>query len=121
MYMYMYAGTLLHVHGVLLAFTVDSMDSYMYSTSTSTMYMYMYMYMLLIRLVALPCIPGFELSHAPVAQLVERLPRTLCAMGSNPTQGSFFFEKRESCPACIPLPLLACHVHVHVSTYHSLK
>ena len=31
-------------------------------------------------------------------------------MGSNPTQDSFFFEKRESCPGCISLPLLACHV-----------
>ena len=30
-------------------------------------------------------------------------------MGSNPTQGSFFFEKRESCPGCTSLPLLACH------------
>ena len=32
-------------------------------------------------------------------------------MGSNPTQGSFFFEKRESCPGCVSLPLLACHVY----------
>ena len=32
-------------------------------------------------------------------------------MGLNPTQGSFFFEKRKSCPGCISLPLLACHVY----------
>ena len=40
-------------------------------------------------------------------------------MGSNPTQGSFFFEKRESCSGCIYLPCfdLSCIVHyVHVGT-----
>ena len=28
-------------------------------------------------------------------------PRTRSVVGSNPTQGIFFFEKRESCPGCI--------------------
>ena len=37
-------------------------------------------------------------------QLVERSPRTRSVVGSNPTQGSFFFEKRESCSGCIYLP-----------------
>ena len=41
---------------------------------------------------------------ALVAQLVERSPRTRSVVGSNPTQGSFFFEKRESCSGCIYLP-----------------
>ena len=41
---------------------------------------------------------------ALVAQLVERSPRTRSVVGSNPTQGSFLFEKRESCSACIYLP-----------------
>ena len=31
-------------------------------------------------------------------------------MGSNPTQGSFFFEKRKSCPGCIYLPCFVYHV-----------
>ena len=35
-------------------------------------------------------------------------------------QGSFFFEKRGSYPVCISLPLLACHVHVHVYM-HAMK
>ena len=38
---------------------------------------------------------------ALVAQLVEHLPKMQCIVGSNLTQGSFFFEKRESCPGCI--------------------
>ena len=37
-------------------------------------------------------------------QLVEHSPRTRSVVGSNPTQGSFFFEKRESCSGCIYLP-----------------
>ena len=41
---------------------------------------------------------------ALVAQLVEHSPRTRSVVGSNPTQGSFFFEKRESCSGCIYLP-----------------
>ena len=75
----------------------------------------MYMYM---------CIPGFELSQlraALVAQLVEHSPRMWSVVGSNPTQGSFFFKKRESCPGCISLPLLACHVHVHVQYKRASK
>ena len=36
-------------------------------------------------------------------------------MGSNPTQSSFFFEKRESCPGCISLPcLIVMYVHTSV-------
>ena len=48
--------------------------------------------------------------------LVVGSPRTQSVVSSNPTQGFFFFEKRESCPVCtcISSPLLACHVHVHV-------
>ena len=49
--------------------------------------------------------------------------RALSVVGSNPTQGSFFFKKRESCPGRISLPCLLfhmhalLHVHVHVYTY----
>ena len=44
-----------------------------------------------------------------VAQLVERSPRTRSVVGSNPSQGSFFLEKRESCPGCIYI--FACHAY----------
>ena len=40
--------------------------------------------------------------------LVEHSPRTRSVVGSNPTQGSFFFEKRESCPGCKLLFALLC-------------
>ena len=58
--------------------------------------------------------------HALVAQLVERSPRMWSVVGLNPTQGSFFFEKRESCPGCISLPLLGCHVNHSVCITASL-
>ena len=71
---------------------------------------------LFIRLVDLPCIPGFELSQlsCPGSSVGSRALtyRTQSVVGLNSTKGSFFFEKRESCPGCIPLSLLACHVHV---------
>ena len=64
-------------------------------------------------LVAFLCVPGFGLSWAAlVAQLVERLPRTQSAVGSNPTQGSFFFEKRESCLGVHVYLCLALIYHV---------
>ena len=44
--------------------------------------------------------------HVHVAQLVECSPRTRSVMGSNPTQSSFSFEKRENCPGCVYLPCL---------------
>ena len=44
------------------------------------------------------------LAYAHVHVHVERSPRTRSVVGSNPTQGSFFFEKRESCSGCIYLP-----------------
>ena len=48
-----------------------------------------------------------------VVQLVEHSPRMQSVVGSNPTQGSFCFEKRESCPGCISLPcLLVMYIHV---------
>ena len=47
---------------------------------------------------------------ALVAQSVERSPRMRSVVVSNPTQVSFFLEKRESCPRCISLPLCARHV-----------
>ena len=53
---------------------------------------------------------------ALVAQLVERSLRTPSVVDSNPTQGSFFFEKRESCSGCIYLPCFVYHVCVHVGT-----
>ena len=51
-----------------------------------------------------------------VAQLVECSPRTLSVVGSNPTQGSFFFGKREAVLR-VSLPLLACHVNHSVRIY----
>ena len=34
---------------------------------------------------------------------------------SNPTQGSFFFEKRESCPGCISLScLIVMYIRIYV-------
>ena len=40
-------------------------------------------------------------------------------MGSNPTQGSFFFEKRKSCPGCIYLPCFVYHVQqLHTCTMY---
>ena len=59
------------------------------------MYFHVHCVHLFIRLVALPCIPGFELSQL-VAQLVERSPRTQSVAGSNPTQGSFSFKKEKA-------------------------
>ena len=57
-----------------------------------------------------PALPELALYHvctvALVAQLVERSPRMRSVVGSNPTQGSFLFEKRKSCPGCISLPCL---------------
>ena len=68
-----------------------------------------------ICLFALPCIPGFE-RVALVAQLVERSPRTWSVVGSSSTQGSFFFEKRESCPGCISLPCLIVMYNAYACT-----
>ena len=47
------------------------------------------------------------LVHVHVAQLVEFLPRTQCAVGLNPTQGSFF-QKITNCSGCISLPCFVC-------------
>ena len=55
--------------------------------------------------------------HVLVAQLVERSPRTRSVVGSNPTQGSFFFEKRESCSGCI---YLIYHVQYSISSLRYL-
>ena len=47
--------------------------------------------------------------------------RTQSVMGSNPTQGSFFFEKRESCTGCISLPcLIVMYVCMYVHVCGSL-
>ena len=55
---------------------------------------------------------------ALVAQLVECSPRTRSVVGSNPTQGGFFFEKRKSCPGCISLPCFVYRVYVHKLCSH---
>ena len=44
-----------------------------------------------------------ETTYARICIYMRSL-RTQSVMGSNPTQGSFFFEKRESCTGCISLP-----------------
>ena len=37
-------------------------------------------------------------------------PRTRSVVGSNPTQGSFFFEKRESCTGCLCLLVVYMYI-----------
>ena len=78
------------------------------------MYMYVYVYTALSTIGAGEC-SGHLSSGVDLYKYTYSSPRTRSVMGSQ-----FFFEKRKSCPRCISLPLLVCHVHVHVYTCYVL-
>ena len=50
-------------------------------------------------------------STIPSEDIVEFVHVHVHVVGSNPTQGSFFFKKRKSCPGCISLPCFVYHVN----------
>ena len=84
------------------------------------MYVHVHTELVFTRLVALPCIPGFELSQLSCPG--SSVGRMRSDMGSNPTQAGFSLKKQEAVLSilCLPVMYMYIPIFMYIVIVHDL-